>query len=72
MARYFSLLTKQPDGQWTPQFGDYDEATVKDEYLDYKNCVGRNWPPGTKFKIIATKNSTQAAINAAVAALNNT
>lgn len=65
--RYFSLLTKEPDGQWAPQFGDYDRETVAEEMESYREDSG--WPEGTKFRILSS-GDTQAAINEAVAKLN--
>ena len=67
--RYFTLLAREPDGKWTPQFGDYDRETVSAEQADYIDHIGTTWPKGTKFKII-TSNDTQASIDAAITALN--
>jgi hypothetical protein len=71
--RYFTLLTKEPDGKWSPQFGDYDRAVVEDEQRDYKEHIGDGcqWPKGTKFSIIGT-NDDQASIEACIAKLNIT
>jgi hypothetical protein len=71
MRKYFSLLAKEPDGQWSPQFGDYDREVVEEEQRDYKDHVGTTWPKGTKFSIIGTKDD-QASIDACIAKLNTT
>lgn len=31
---YHHLLTREDDGKWYPQFGDYDKECVKQERLD--------------------------------------
>ena len=67
--KYFTLIAREPDGQWSPQFGDYDRQTVEAEKMDYIDHIGTTWAKGTKFKIV-TSNDTQASINAAIAALN--
>jgi hypothetical protein len=71
--KYFTLIVKEPNAKWSPQFGDYDRVVVEDEQRDYKEHVGDNcqWPKGTKFSIIGTK-PDQASIDAMVAKLNIT
>ena len=71
--KYFSLIVKEPGAQWSPQFGDYDRDVVQDELQDYKEHVGDGcqWPKGTKFSIIGTKDD-QASISACIAKLNIT
>ncbi|UGY13756.1 hypothetical protein HAP48_0035070 [Bradyrhizobium septentrionale] len=66
---YFSLIAREPDGEWSPQFGDYDRETVDAEKRDYIDHIGTTWPKGTEFKII-TSNDTQASIDAAIVALS--
>lgn len=66
--KYFTLAVRpNADGnrRWSPQFGDYDKATVEQEKLDTKD----QWPRGTKFKVIST-GGRQADINRAIDALN--
>jgi hypothetical protein len=66
MARkYFTLCTRD-DGGWSPQFGDYVRRVVDDERDDYRQRV-----KAKDIKIITT-DGTQAAIDAAVAVLNET
>jgi hypothetical protein len=69
--KYFTLVVKEPNGPWSPQFGDYERDTVVEEMADYKQHVGQgcSFEKGTKFKIVTT-GETQAAIEAAVAKLN--
>jgi len=70
---YFTLIVKEPDAKWSPQFGDYDRAVVDEEMHDYKEHVGDGcqWPTGTKFSIIGTA-PDQASINACIEKLNIT
>jgi len=68
--RYFTLIAREPDGQWSPQFGDYDRETVNTEKADYVDHIGTTWPKGTQFKVIASGDD-QTSINAAIAALNS-
>jgi len=67
--RYFTLLAKEPNENWAPQFGDYDRETVEAERDEYKESIGSTWPKGTKFSIISTADD-QASIDACVAKLN--
>jgi len=67
--RYYTPLTRE-DGQWCPQFGDFDRQTVEAERDDLVSS------PATAIrkkdtKIIETA-SGQKAINAAIATLNTT
>lgn len=69
MARQYYTLAVWPkaDGQqWSPQFGDYDREYVEQELDDTR----KDWPRGTKFKIVRTATDTQAAINTAIDELN--
>lgn len=34
---YYTLFTREDDGKWYPQFGDYDRKTVIDEMREYRN-----------------------------------
>ncbi|CAM5598966.1 hypothetical protein MAUB1S_10129 [Mycolicibacterium aubagnense] len=61
---YYSLLTRE-DGQWAPQFGDYDLDTVKFERDDYRDRGHK----AKDLKIITTTDE-QADINRAVFELN--
>lgn len=61
--RYHTLLVKEPNGKWWPQFGDYDRSDVEIEMCDERES-GR-WPKGTRFKVIRTGDK-QADIDAAV------
>lgn len=63
--RYFTLLVKEPQGKWSPQFGDWDKAVVAQERDDVKD----DWPKGSKFRIIETAPS-QDWVNLAVKELN--
>jgi len=64
---YYSLLVREPDGLWAPQFGDFDRAVVAQEGDDMKESG--SWVKGSKLKIIAHV-SGQAELNKAVAELN--
>lgn len=63
--RYYTLLTRDPDDLWVPQFGDYDRAVVAQEGDDTK----KDYPKGTKMKIIATS-AHQYDINAVINEMN--
>jgi len=68
MARIYYTLAVKPktEGQqWSPQFGDYDRTVVAQELEDTKD----DSPNGSKFKIV-NSDGKQAAINAAIDALN--
>jgi hypothetical protein len=72
MAKYYTMMVKEPGGEWAPEFGDYSRALVADEMRCAKNCVGYGYGfvKGTKFKLVAT-GEKQAEIEAAVAKLIN-
>ena len=36
MTRYYTLA-QRVDGNWYPQFGDYDRSVVQDELQDYRD-----------------------------------
>jgi hypothetical protein len=63
--RYFTLAVRD-DGRWAPQFGDYDRSVVADELNDYVDSHDYR----RKDLRILTTTDAQAAIDAAVAALN--
>jgi hypothetical protein len=66
MARtYFTLCTREADGVWSPQFGDYDKDCVRFELDDYAQHDYKR-----KDLRIVTSYDDQASINTAVAALN--
>lgn len=64
---YYTLLTRVPDGKWAPQFGDYDQQTVKDERDDTRE----DWPKGTSFQIVKTKTARQSEIDALINSMND-
>ena len=69
MARRYHTLVIREDGRWAPQFGDYSKADVQQEERDcYTHFQGKRIPK-TDRKIITT-DDTQAAITAAIDALN--
>ncbi|MQW73435.1 hypothetical protein GHK50_20930 [Sinorhizobium medicae] len=59
------VIDGTPGCRWSPEFGDYDLETVKDERDDY---LDRGWKR-RELQIITT-GDTQAEIDAAVAELN--
>jgi hypothetical protein len=70
MARpYFTLACRDDAGtdaaRWSPQFGDYDRAIVEDELEEYARDYRK-----ADLKIVRSDH-TQAAINAAIAKLND-
>ena len=65
--RYYTLLAREPNEMWAPQFGDYDRKVVSDQ-ADVMKEHG-TWVKGTRLKIISTP-APQSEINAAVAELN--
>ena len=69
MARpYYTLLVRDgsPGCQWSPEFGDYDQDTVKAELDDWRDQGFKR----SELKIIKTA-AKQADIMAKVAELNN-
>lgn len=60
--KYYYTLAVCEDGQWSPQFGDYSKATVKDEMQDY--------PAKNRHKQILMTWDDQDSINSAIAELN--
>lgn len=62
---YFTLAVQEPQGKWSPQFGDYDRDLVVQELQDQKS----DWPKGTHFKVVHSGPS-QSEINAKIAAMN--
>ena len=38
---YYTLLTKEDNSKWYPQFGDYDRQTVMEEVTEYVSEYGR-------------------------------
>lgn len=65
---YYTLAERQPDGPWSPQFGDYDKEAVEAERADMLYS-GAGRLRGKDLKIIKT-GDRQADIDAAVAKLN--
>lgn len=67
MARkYFTLAERNADGQWSPQFGDYDRDCVDEERAD---IIAGGTIKAKDLKVI-TSGATQAEINAAIDKLN--
>lgn len=66
--KYYSVIEKQPDGKWAPQFGDYDREVAEQEMRDMKDSG--SFVKGTKLKVITTQ-GTQEAIMAKCEELNN-
>lgn len=68
MAKYYTLVTRDADGRWSPQFGDYSRSVVKDEkeyYLesyDYKK---------KDVKILTTQTDHHTDITQAIKELND-
>lgn len=61
MARKYHTLAVFEDGQWAPQFGDWDKDVVKqereDSYDGQRTCI-------------VTTDGSQAAIDATIAEMN--
>lgn len=62
IKNYYVLVTLQPNGDYAPQFGDYDKEVVKQEKLDEYSTE--------KSRILTVKGASQKATNEAVKALN--
>lgn len=71
MARtYYTLVVRQEDGKWYPQFGDYDRSTVADEADNtYWNRNGGSYRR-QDMKIVSS-GARQQDITAAIAKLND-
>lgn len=65
-SKYYTLLIREPDSNWTIHFGDYSRRVVVQERID---IADEGWPRGTLFKIIMTLDR-QADIDAKVDELN--
>lgn len=66
MARPYHTLLVREGGIWAPQFGDYDRETVEAERDDYRDHDHK----AKDLKIVTTKTTRQAEIEAVVAKLN--
>lgn len=78
MARYWMLYTREANGQWYPQFGDYSRRVVDDERRDsYQRQRGYGYEGDGKYaardiKVIAfAEPPTQAQLMAVAATLND-
>lgn len=72
MARkYYTLVEKDYDSQWTIQFGDYDRETVEQERDDiWESMIERfHGSKARTFKIVSSADD-QHSIDSAVAVLN--
>jgi hypothetical protein len=68
MARkYFTLVERNEDGKWYPQFGDWKREVVAQEIIDRR--AGFEAPRAKDLKIIAS-GPRQVEINAAIAKFN--
>jgi hypothetical protein len=65
MRMYYTLLTREPGGIWSPQFGDYDKSTVVGE----GGCYHADGYRRKDLKVICT-GARQSDINAEVSRLN--
>ena len=68
MTAYFTLAERQPDGAWTPQFGDYDKDVVAQERAD-RLYSGAGRIRAKDLRIVRSADSW-ASIDAAIAKLN--
>ncbi len=64
---YYTLVTRDGDGLWSPQFGDFALSVVQDELSDYREHGHRR----CNMRILCT-GATQAEIDAGVDQLNST
>jgi hypothetical protein len=63
MRKYYTLIVRE-NGRWSPEFGDYRKAVVRDELEDQRTHHKR------KDLMVITTEDVQASINAAIAELN--
>ena len=61
---YFTLITRDADGTWFPQFGDYDRNVVKEEVTEYRSEYRAK-----DVKVIRCDDESLAALDRAIAAL---
>ena len=66
MGKYYVLFVQLEDGTWSPEFGDYDRATVEYEKADFRD---HGWKT-KQLKIVVTDGS-QPAIDQAAKQLGN-
>lgn len=66
MKRYHTLLVRErgSNNKWSPEFGDYDLAVVKQEMADQKYS---DYARIYEFKIITTSDQQRDIISAAAA-----
>jgi hypothetical protein len=64
---YYTLIEKDNDGRWWPQFGDYKKSVVDAERRDY---VDRREYPASHYKIVATPSDAQSEIDSVIEVLN--
>jgi hypothetical protein len=67
MKKYYTLIAKEPNGRWSPEFGDFERSVVAQEGDD---LLYAGWfDKGTKLKVIVT-GPAQKEIDAAIAEIN--
>lgn len=67
-SKYYTLVTRDAEGVWSPQFGDYDRTVVKEELDYYKSSYGYK---RDDIKILQTNTAYQKDISAAIESLNH-
>lgn len=67
-TKYYTLCTRDADGVWSPQFGDYDRSMVREEQTHYRESYGYRY---ADLRIVETPSDRQQDINAAIDSLNH-
>lgn len=66
MTPYYWLLTRESDGKWSPQFGDYVRRVVHDEARD----TYRRDYKARDILVIKAPDDTQAALAVIISEMN--
>lgn len=67
---YYSLLQRDPDGVWSPQWGSYRRAETADEARVYRRDAERCPRPRPTFHVVRMADDAQSTIDAEVARRN--
>lgn len=65
MAKYYTVATREDDGKWYPQFGDYELDVAAEEAFE----MTQSGYAKRDVKVVTTADDSQAAIDAKLARL---
>lgn len=67
---YYSLMQRDPDGVWSPQWGSYRRIEASEEAMDYQRRERLRPRPWATFHVVRLEDDTQAAVDAEIARRN--